>query len=304
MPAMTEIKHVRPQAWILAIRPKTLPAAAAPVIIGAALAYHHGSFDGSITLACLLVALFLQIGSNLANDVYDYEKGADAGVRLGPTRVTQAGLLAPQDVKRGMWVAFGLAALFGLTLVFRGGWPILILGVAAILSAIVYTGGPFPLGYHGLGDLFVFIFFGLVATAGTFYIQTGGVSLDVWAMAAAVGFLTVNILVVNNIRDRESDLRVGKKTLAVRLGAKGALVEYILLMSLAYMVPVLLWGGGWLPVGALGALLSLPRAIHWANFLRKNSGKALNKALAGTSQVELAYALSFAIGLIFSHIAI
>ncbi len=304
MPSMKENTYTQWRAWLLAARPKTLPAAAAPVIVGSALAYHHGSFEASIALACLLVALFLQVGSNLANDVYDYEKGADGGDRLGPVRVTQAGLLAPRAVKRGMWVAFGMAALFGLVLVLRGGWPILLLGVVAILSAIAYTGGPFPLAYHGLGDLFVFTFFGLVATVGTFYVQVGSTSFDVWAMAAAVGFLTVNILVVNNIRDRESDLRAGKKTLAVRLGDQGAQVEYLLLMSLAYALPVLLWGGGWLPVGVLGTWLSLPRAIHWANFLRANRGKELNKALAGTGQVGLVYALCFALGLILSHVAL
>jgi len=153
--------------WLLASRPKTLPAAAAPIIVGSALTYADGSFRPLIALICLLTALLLQIGSNLANDVFDYEKGTDQGERLGPTRVTQSGLLTPGEVKRGMMVVFGISAALGLYLISVGGWPILILGVAAILSAIAYTGGPYPLGYHGLGDLFVFIFFGLVAVTGT-----------------------------------------------------------------------------------------------------------------------------------------
>jgi 1,4-dihydroxy-2-naphthoate polyprenyltransferase len=161
------------QNWLLAIRPRTLPAAAAGVVMGGALAWRDGFLRLDALLACLFAALLLQIGSNLANDVFDFERGTDTPERLGPTRVTQAGLLRPSEVKIGMAVVFGLAALFGLYLAWFGGWPIIIIGVAAILSAIAYTGGPFPLGYYGLGDIFVFIFFGLASVAGTYYVQAG-----------------------------------------------------------------------------------------------------------------------------------
>ena len=199
---MPERSSSRVQIWLLAIRPKTLFAAAAPVIVGSAMAYTDGGFHAGPALVCLLTALLLQIGSNLANDVFDYERGADQGERFGPIRVTQSELLAPWEVKRGMLVVFGLSILLGLYLTFVGRWPILILGMIAIISAIAYTGGPFPLGYHGLGDLFVFIFFGLAAVMGTYYIQVLAISATVWWMAVAMGLLTVAILVVNNLRDK------------------------------------------------------------------------------------------------------
>jgi 1,4-dihydroxy-2-naphthoate octaprenyltransferase len=281
----------------MAIRPKTLPAAAAPVITGSALAFSNNSFDVFIAIACLLSALLLQIGSNLANDVFDFEKGADAGDRLGPIRVTQAGLLTPKQVKMGMWVVFGITALLGLYLTLKGGWPILILGIAAILSAIAYTGGPYPLGYHGLGDVFVFIFFGLGATAGSFYLQVGAVATSVWWMAAAMGCLTVSILVVINLRDIEFDRFVEKRTMAVRLGVRGAHNEYFIMMIIAYCVPLLIWVTGMASAWGMVTWLSIPLAIYWARFITRNTGKALNRALAGTGQIELLYSILFAFGL-------
>ena len=170
------------QIWMLAIRPKTLPAATAPVIVGGSLAYLSDGFRLGGFFVCLLVALLLQIGSNLANDVFDFEKGVDRAERLGPTRVTQSGMLTPNQVKSGMVVVFGISSVLGVYLIYEGGWPILILGVAAILSAVAYTGGPYPLGYHGLGDLFVFIFFGLAATTGTYYILVGTINTAAWMM--------------------------------------------------------------------------------------------------------------------------
>jgi 1,4-dihydroxy-2-naphthoate octaprenyltransferase len=264
------------------------------------MAFADNHFKPGPALICLLVALFLQIGSNLANDVFDYEKGADAGERLGPTRVTQAGLLTPNQVKWGMWGVFGVTSRLGISLIIVGGWQILVVGVTAILSAIAYTGGPFPLGYHGLGDLFVFVFFGLAATAGSYYIQAGAVTSSVWWMAAAMGFLTVNILVVNNLRDIENDRAVNKKTLAVRFGTKGARVEYIILMIAAYLIPVYVWGTGITSLWGLITWVSLPIAIRWARFVTQKSGRALNQALAGTGQVELIYALLYTLGMILS----
>jgi 1,4-dihydroxy-2-naphthoate octaprenyltransferase len=286
------------QVWFLASRPKTLPAAAAPVIVGTALAYADGSFRVGPALACLLAALLLQIGSNLANDVFDYEKGADEGERLGPTRVTQSGMLTPGEVKRGMLVVFGLSAFLGLYLTFVGGWSILILGLAAILSAIAYTGGPFPLGYHGLGDLFVFVFFGLAAVAGTYYVQVLTVTTPVWWMAVAMGLLTVAILVVNNLRDIESDRQSNKRTLAVRLGEQGARLEYVFCLLGAYIIPVGLWGVGELPFLSLVVFVTLPAATRLVRAVFTDTGRVLNKSLAGTGRLELLYALSFALGLI------
>jgi 1,4-dihydroxy-2-naphthoate octaprenyltransferase len=280
----------------MAIRPKTLPASTAPVIAGSALAFANNSFSFPIAIACLVSALLLQIGSNLANDVYDFEKGADSGERLGPIRVTQAGLLRPNQVKAGMWFVFGITTLLGIFLIYKGGWIILVLGVAAIISAIAYTGGPYPLGYHGLGDLFVFIFFGLGATVGTFYLQTGRVVPNVWWVAAAMGCLTVSILIVNNLRDMENDQKVGKKTLVVRLGKRWAYGEYILMLSIAYGVPLVTWIMGLSTPWVMLTWFSIPSAFRWTMFIINNSGKALNKALAGTGQNELIYAILFTIG--------
>jgi len=287
------------QAWILAIRPKTLPAAAAPVITGSALAWLDGRFDFFPALAALTGALLLQIGSNLANDLYDFERGADAGERMGPVRVTQAGLLTPGEVRRGMWAVFGLAALVGVYLILHAGWVILAIGVAAIISAIAYTGGPFPLGYYGLGDLFVFIFFGLAATAGTYYVQAGAVHASVWWLSIAMGLLIVAILVVNNVRDLEGDRAAGKHTLAVLLGERGARLEYVVCIAGAYLILVALVLSRMMPLGALLALLSVPLAVRMVRMIYHERGRALNKTLAGTGQLALIFSLLLAAGLIF-----
>ncbi len=297
---MSENTPTRGQAWLLAIRPKTLPAAAAPVIVATAMAYAANSFYLGSALACLIAALLLQIGSNLANDVFDYEKGADQGERHGPLRVTQAGMLSPGQVKRGMFLVFGIAALLGIYLTLIGGWPILLLGLAAIISAIAYTGGPFPLGYHGLGDLFVFVFFGLAAVAGTYYVQALTVTSPVWWMSIAMGLLTVAILVVNNLRDIENDRRVGKRTLAVRLGMNGARLEYVFCLLGAYLIPVALWGVGELPLLGLLVFLTVPITMRLVRAMFTVSGRSLNKTLAGTGQLELFYALSFSLGLLLA----
>ncbi|GAB4437829.1 MAG: 1,4-dihydroxy-2-naphthoate polyprenyltransferase [Anaerolineae bacterium] len=283
--------------WLLASRPKTLPAAAAPVVVGAAVAFGDGVFSLWPALAALLGALLLQIGANLANDVFDYKKGADTAERLGPLRVTQAGLLTPEQVLAGMWVTFGLATLIGLYLVWVGGWPIVAIGLLSILSAIAYTGGPFPLGYNGLGDLFVFIFFGLVAVCGTYYVQALNVSAAaVWA-SLPVGFLATAILVVNNLRDVETDRAAGKKTLAVRLGAAGAKAEYFLLLAGAYAVPPLMWLLGLESPWVMLAWLSLLRVPPLARLILHQIGRPLNEALAGTARLELLFSLLFAVGL-------
>ncbi len=289
-----------PQKWILAARPKTLPAAAAPVIVGTAVAISENVFSFWPALAALLGALLIQIGANFANDVFDFKKGADTTERLGPLRVTQAGLLSPGQVLAGMWLTFGLAAGVGLYLVYVGGWPIVLIGVLSILSAIAYTGGPFPLGYHGLGDLFVFIFFGLAAVCGTYYVQALTVSAAAWWAAVPLGLLSTAILVVNNLRDIETDRAAGKKTLAVRLGRRGAQIEYLLLLGASYLVPPLMWGLGLASGWIMLSWLSLPTAWPLAQFILHEKGRPLNKALAGTARLELIFGVFFALGLIFS----
>lgn len=246
------------QIWLLAARPKTLPAAAAPVIVGTAVAISEGVFSFGPALAALLGALLIQIGTNLANDVFDFKKGADTGERLGPMRVTQAGLLSPEQVMQGMWATFGLAVVVGLYLVYVGGWPIVLVGLLSIAAGIAYTGGPFPLGYNGLGDIFVFIFFGLVAVCGTYYVQAQAISRVAYFAAIPIGLLATAILVVNNLRDIETDKKVGKKTLAVRLGREGAQMEYVLLIGVAYIIPLFMWVSGVSSVAVFLVWLSLP----------------------------------------------
>ncbi len=284
--------------WLLAIRPKTLPAATAPVIVGAAVAIMEDQFLFLPAFAAMLGALLLQIGANLANDVFDFHRGADSETRLGPIRVTQAGLLTSNQVLMGMWVVFGLAIWVGIYLFSVAGWAVLVIGMLSILAAIAYTGGPFPLGYYGLGDLAVFIFFGPVAVCGTYYVQAGVVSpASIWA-STPMGLLTVAILVVNNLRDIQTDRRVGKKTLAVRLGEQGARWEYALCLLGAYLVPLLMGLVGVSSFWVLLCWLSVPVALRLIRMIVNEKGSALNKALAGTGQLELLYSLLFGLGLV------
>jgi 1,4-dihydroxy-2-naphthoate polyprenyltransferase len=286
------------QIWWLAIRPRTLPAAASGVVMGSALAWVDGSFHLLPALAALAVALLLQIGSNVANDVFDFERGTDTSERQGPLRVTQAGLLTPAQVKRGMWFIFGLTALCGLYLACLRGWVVIVIGLAAILSAIAYTGGPFPLGYHGLGELFVFIFFGLAAVAGTYFVQAGFVSRSAWWMSVPIGLIITAILVVNNLRDLENDRKGGKHTLAVRLGEHGTRVEYLVCMGIAYLVPALAALFGIVPWMGLLAWGSLPLAINSSRLVLSQRGHPLNLALALTGQAALVFSSLFWLGLV------
>jgi 1,4-dihydroxy-2-naphthoate octaprenyltransferase len=286
------------QIWILAARPKTLPAAAAPVIVGAAVAAYESSFRFLPVLAALLGALLIQIGTNLANDVFDFKKGADTGERLGPTRVTQAGLLSPTQVMTGMWLTFFVAVLSGIYLVWIGGWPIVAIGLISIAAGIAYTGGPYPLGYNGLGDLFVFIFFGLVAVCGTYYVQALTISpLAVWS-AVPMGFLATAILVVNNLRDIDTDAKAGKRTLAVRFGRKGARIQYVLMLALSYLCLIWMGVSGLAPIWIGLTLLALVRAIPLITLIFQETGAVLNKALAGTGRLELEFGLLLSAGLL------
>ena len=294
--------HSQLQIWLLAARPKTLPAAAVPVIVGTAMAISEGVFAALPAAAALIGALLIQIGANFANDVFDYKKGADTTERLGPLRVTQAGLLTPGQVLAGMWITFALAALVGLYLVLVGGWPIVLIGLLSIAAGIAYTGGPFPLGYHGLGDIFVFIFFGLVAVCGTYYVQAGTVSSGVLWASIPVGLLATAILVVNNLRDIDTDRSAGKKTLAVRFGVRGAQLEYIGLLAISYAIPIIMGLNGASTFWVLLSWLSLPFVIPLINLIFNQKGRPLNQALAGTARLELLYGFLFSIGVIMGRL--
>jgi 1,4-dihydroxy-2-naphthoate octaprenyltransferase len=289
---------VSARIWIAAARLRTLPAAIVPVAVGTACAYATGRVAWGPALAALGGALAIQIGTNFANDVYDAERGADGPDRVGPVRAVGAGLVTAAAMKRAMIAAFAIACAFGAYLVAVAGWPIAAIGVASIAAGIAYTGGPWPLGYHGLGDACVFAAFGLVAVCGTAYVAGGAVpALAVWA-ALPVGALATAILVVNNLRDRASDARAGKRTLAVRLGRRGALVEYVALLALAYAVPVALAIAERASARLL-PLATVPIAVHELRALAAAaSGPEFNRCLAATARLLLAYGVLFVVGLV------
>ncbi|MFC7190107.1 1,4-dihydroxy-2-naphthoate polyprenyltransferase [Halocatena marina] len=293
----------------MAARPQTLPAGASPVVVGIGLAIESEVFSPIPALAALLGALLIQIGTNFANDYYDAVKGADTDEREGFTRVTQSGLIRPAAVKRAMYGTFAVAILTGVYLVYVGGLPILIVGLSSVAAGLLYTGGPYPYGYRGLGDLFVFVFFGLVAVTGTYYVQATaeippfsiGIppetvpTVVVLASLPAAG-LSTTILVVNNIRDRETDAKTGKRTLAVMLGYRWSRIEFLSLIGLAYVVPIAFALIGY-SLTVLLPLLTLPLAISLSRtVLTKTSGDALNPALETTGKLLAAHSVLFAVG--------
>ena len=287
--------------WVLATRPKTLPAAMAPVVVGSAMAYVHHRFALMPAIACLAVALLLQIGVNLANDFFDFSKGIDTEDRLGPVRVTQSGLIPPGRVKSAITMVFVSSLLPGLYLISIGGWPVVFIGAASIIAALAYSGGPFPLASHGLGDLFVFIFFGLVAVCGTYYVQALDLRPMVVLMGIIVGLLITAILVVNNLRDITTDRNTGKRTLAVMIGKHKTRLEYTVLLAGAYAIPVFLWFGGFASAWLLLPLATLPLAFLRIRLIRQPSdGPALNDLLAKTAKLAFFYSLLLSIGLIIS----
>ena len=286
------------QIWLLACRPRTLPAAISPVLVGTALAWSGGLFSPVPALAAVAGALLLQILSNFANDYFDFTKGVDTRERLGPTRVMAAGLLSARDMGVGMAVAASLAVLVGIYLIFVGGWPILAVGAASLLAALLYTGGPFPFGYHGLGDFFVFIFFGLVAVCGTYYVQAGTLSAEILLAAAPVGMLITAILVVNNLRDIATDARAGKRTLAVLIGHDNTQRQYVVLLVLAYIAPLVLWQGFGFGPTVLLPLASLPLAVRRAMSIYAAKGSELNAVLASTAQLSLQFSLLLSLGIV------
>jgi 1,4-dihydroxy-2-naphthoate octaprenyltransferase len=291
-------RPARARAWFMAVRPATLPAAVGPVLVGLAVAVGLGSFEPLPALATVAVALLLQMASNVGNDLSDFRSGVDTDERVGPPRAAALGLLGQREMLVGLGVIVGLSGLVGLYLVSIGGLPILLLGLAAIVSAFAYTAGPWPYGYHGLGEVFVFIFFGLVAVAGTTYLQT--LTLEPLALVAAVpvGALVTAILVVNNLRDIETDRRAGKRTLAVMLGPRRTMAEYDLLLGLAYLIPVVLAVLGHASVAVLLPLASVPLAISVRRVVAAGGDpRRLNPVLRGTARLSLLFCVLFAVGL-------
>jgi len=284
-------------AWWLAIRPATLTASAAPVFVGVGAAWADGVFAAGPAVAALIGASLLQVGANFANDVFDFERGADNEHRLGPQRATQQGWISAAQMKRAMWLAFAGAAVVGLYLTAVAGWPVLALGLLSIAAAYLYTGGPKPYGYLGLGDLSVFLFFGLGAVAGTYFVQAQHVSPLVILASVPIGALATAILVVNNLRDIETDARAGKLTLAVRLGDRATRSYYLALLAAAYVVPPVLWWRGLADAWALLPWLSLPLAVGLAGRMRQERGLALNGCLVQTARLEVVFGLLFALGL-------
>lgn len=285
------------RAWLLAARPRTLPAAVGPVLVGGGMAWIDGLFAPLPLAAALACALLLQIGTNLANDYTDFARGADTDERLGRRRAVQAGLLSLERVRAAAFGAFGAAVLVGLYLVVRGGWPVLVIGLVSIGAGFAYTGGPWPFGYRGLGDLFVFVFFGLVAVTGTVYVQGLQWRADALLAGVGIGAFTTAILVVNNLRDIDTDARAGKRTLATVLGRRGSRAEYAALLGLAAAVPPLgVALAGW-PAGALLAVGAVALAgPPLRTVLTYDDPRELNPALEGTARAVGLYGLLFAVG--------
>jgi 1,4-dihydroxy-2-naphthoate octaprenyltransferase len=287
------------RAWVMATRPPTLLAAVVPVAVGTAVAVAEGSFRAGPALAALGGALLLQIGANFANDVFDFEKGADTSARLGPVRAVQAGLLRAESVRRGMLLVFSLAILVGIYLTRVAGPSIVVIGIASIVAAIAYTGGPYPLGYHGLGELFVMIFFGFVAVAGTAFVQVGRVPELAYLAAVPVGALASAILVVNNLRDIATDAPAGKRTLAVRFGERAAVAEYALFVTSAYVVPIALFFTGVSGPLVLLPLATLPLAVALVRGVARERGRALNPLLGRTARLLFFTGALLAAGIAF-----
>jgi 1,4-dihydroxy-2-naphthoate polyprenyltransferase len=296
----------RPSAvriWLMAARPRTLPAAVAPVLVGTALAATEGTFRPLVFVAAMVGALFIQVGTNLSNDYSDARRGADAEDRLGPVRVTAGGLVPPRQVLIATYVAFGVAVLAGSYLIAVAGWELLAVGAASILAGVLYTGGPRPYGYEGLGEVFVFLFFGVVAVAGSYFAQVERLEWEAFALAVPVGLLAASILVVNNVRDLETDRRAGKRTLAVRLGRPRARGLYAVMVYLAFVSVPVPWLAGADSIGpwVLLSWLALPLAVPVVRIVRnRTDGPSLNGALARTGMLQLAFCVLLSAGLLLS----
>ncbi|HSN83330.1 MAG TPA: 1,4-dihydroxy-2-naphthoate polyprenyltransferase [Polyangiales bacterium] len=294
------MRTVRPgsvQAWMLAARPATLTAAFAPVAVGTACAFDAGAFRWDAAVAALVGAFLIQIGTNFANDLYDFQKGADDAGRLGPVRAAQAGLLDVRQLRRGIFVTFGMALGVGVYLTWIAGPVVVAIGLASIAAGLAYTGGPFPLAYNGLGDVFVMVFFGFVAVCGTAFVQALHVPRIAWAASIPIGALATAILVVNNVRDVEGDRRARKRTLVVRFGRRGGVREYALLLVAAYATPVVMFSSGASDAWVCLPLLTFPWAVRLSRSVVRDRGPALNQTLAGTAKLLSVFGLLLAIGI-------
>lgn len=288
----------RARAWLHAARVPTLAAALVPVAVGTALAARAHPFRPGPALAALWGAVFIQIGTNLVNDLGDFRRGADSGARLGPPRALAMGWLTLSQVRAGILVSFLLAALAGIYLAAAAGWPVILIGIASIAAGVAYTAGPWPLAYHGLGDVFVFVFFGAVAVCGTYFVETRALSSDAALAAIPVGALATAILVVNNVRDLDGDRAAGKRTVAVRVGRRGARAEYLALLGAAYLTPAFLFATKRAGTSALLPLLTIPLALaEGRRVLTREDGPALNAALFGTARLHVLFGLLFAAGM-------
>lgn len=287
--------------WLMAARPRTLPAGIAPVLVGTALAAADGEFAVLVFLAALFGAIFIQVGANLSNDYSDARRGADTEDRLGPVRVTAGGLVPPKQVLVATYVSFALAVLCGVYLIAVAGWVLLAIGAASILAGILYTGGPRPYGYEGLGEVFVFLFFGVVAVSGSYYVQREDLPWEALVLAVPVGLLASAILVVNNVRDLETDRRAGKRTLAVRLGRDRTRTLYAAMLIAAYVSVLVPFALGSLSAWLALPWLTAPLALRLERTVRTHTdGPTLNTALAGTGQLEFLFCVLLAGGLLLS----
>jgi 1,4-dihydroxy-2-naphthoate octaprenyltransferase len=287
--------------WLMAARPRTLPAAVAPVLVGTALAGYLHVFHPLRFVAAMLGAVFIQVGTNLSNDYSDARRGADAEDRLGPVRVTAGGLVPPRQVLIATYVTFALAVLAGVYLIVVAGWQLLLVGAASILAGVAYTGGPKPYGYEGLGEVFVFLFFGVVAVAGSFFVQTKHLDWEAFALSVPVGLLAAAILVVNNIRDIDSDRRARKRTLAVRMGRERTRNLFAAIIYLAYLLVPITWLFGPVKAWVMLPWLSAPLATRVVRVVRnRTDGPSLNGALAQTGLLQLGFCALLSAGLLLS----
>ena len=287
------------RTWLLATRPATLLAGVAPVLIGVAFAAHDGVFALLPALAALVGSILIQIGTNLANDYFDFRKGADTADRLGPARVTQRGWLTPRQVLTATILTFALAFVAGLYLVAHAGWPLLVVGLVSIACGILYTGGPWPLGYLGLGDIFVLVFFGPVAVLGTYYVQAHTLSTPAFVGSLTVGLLSTAILVVNNLRDRVTDVHAGKRTLAVRFGPGFARAEYLVTVLAPYAIVAASVATGLFPTTTTLVVVTLPLALKSIAAVNRRDGQALNPMLGATARLTALFAIALCVGLLW-----
>jgi 1,4-dihydroxy-2-naphthoate octaprenyltransferase len=288
--------------WLMAARIRTLPAAVAPVLVGTALAGYFHVFHPLRFFAALVGAVFIQVGTNLSNDYSDARRGADTEDRLGPVRVTAGGLVPPQRVLVATYASFGVAVLAGAYLIAVAGWQLLLVGAASILAGVLYTGGPKPYGYEGLGELFVFLFFGIVAVAGSFFVQVEHLDWEAFALAVPVGLLAAAILMVNNVRDIDTDRRAGKRTLAVRLGRQRSRNAFAATVYLAYVLAPVTWLFGPTTAWVLLPWLTLPIAAQVVRDVRnRTDGASLNAALAQSGMLQLSFCILLAAGLLLSR---